>query len=153
MSRLFSRLRSTSRPRPPARRPRPSVELLEDRLTPTAFFQPQLGAESPAPNSGGPTLSNTPVTLIFEGSYWQNPTGITEGDVIQSAQNIFNSSFLSSATQYGTNGHAFLAGTVEDNSLSLTNGAFKESDLQSVAAKYVKDGLVAPSARGLYLVI
>ncbi len=157
MSRLFRRLlsrpQSANRPRPPARRPRPSVELLEDRLVPTVFFQPQLGAESPVPGHNGPTLSNTPVTLIFEGSYWQSPTGITENDVIQSAQNIFNSSFLSSATQYGTNGHAFLAGTVEDNSLALSGGQFTEANLKAVAAKFVTDGLVAPSARGLYLVI
>src|SRR5262249_54210266 len=74
--RLFNNRASSLRPPPaarPARRPRPSVELLEDRLTPTVFFKPQLGAESPAPGLSGPTLSNTPVTLIFEGSYWQNP--------------------------------------------------------------------------------
>jgi hypothetical protein len=127
--------------------------LLEDRLTPTVFFQPRLGVESPVPGHNGPTLSDTPVYFIFEGSYWQSPTGITEADVIQNAQNIFNSSYLSYARQYRTDGHAYFAGSFEDNSLPLSKGAFAESDLQTVAAKYVKEQYNAPSARGLYFVI
>jgi hypothetical protein len=153
LSRLLRHLSSTNRPCPPARRPRPGVELLEDRLTPTVFFQPQLGAESPVAGQNGPTLSSTPVTLIFEGSYWQNPTGITEGDVSASVKNIFSSSYLSYATQYGTNGSAYLAGTRQDNSLSLSNGAFTETALQTVAGNYVNEWANVPSARGLYLVI
>jgi hypothetical protein len=152
-SRLLRRLSSANRPRLSVRRARPAIELLEDRLTPTVFFQPQLGFESPVPGHNGPTLSSTPVHLIFEGSYWQSPTGITQGDVIQSAQNVLNSSYLSYATQYRTNGQAFLAGTAPDNSLPLSNGAFSESDLQTVAGKYVQEQVNAPSARGLYFVV
>jgi hypothetical protein len=136
-----------------SRRPRPSLELLEDRLTPTIFFPPQLGAETPASGFNGPTLSNTPVHLVFEGSYWQNPTGITEGDVTQSVNNILASSYLSFATQYGTNGHASLVGTQPDNSLSLSNDTFTEGNLKTVAGNLVKEPFAAPSARGLYLVV
>ena len=35
----------------------------------------------------------------------------------------------------------------------VSGGTFTEANLQTVAAKFVRDGLVAPSARGLYLVI
>jgi hypothetical protein len=156
MVRLFRRLLrrlSANRLRPPVRRVRPAVEVLEDRLTPTVFFQPQLGVEAPVPGHNGPTLSNTPVTLIFEGSYWQNPTGVTEADAIQAVQNILSSSYLSYATEYGTNGQAFLAGIQQDNSLPLSNGTFAESDLQTVAAKFVTTQPGAPSARSLYFVI
>jgi hypothetical protein len=157
-SRLLRRLSSATGPRTHARRARPAVELLEDRLTPTVFFQPQLGAESPVPGHNGPTLSNTPVHLIFEGSYWENPTGITEGDVIQSVSNILTSSYLSYTTQYGTNGHAYLVDIQLDTSLPLTNGAFAESDLRTVAAKHVNNNVTFASlfnlsARDLYLVI
>jgi hypothetical protein len=152
LNKLASGFRSTNTARS-ARRPRPSLELLEDRLTPTVFFPPQLGAESPVPGNNGPTLSNTPVHLIFEGSYWQNPTGITEGDVIENVTNILNSSYLSYATQYGTNGKAYLAGSVPDNNLSLTNDTFTEDNLQTVAGNLVKEPYAAPSARGLYFVI
>jgi hypothetical protein len=156
MRRLLNKLAGSFRPTNAARtarRPRPSFERLEDRLTPTVFFRPQLGAESPVPGANGPALSNTAVTLIFEGSYWQNPTGITQGDVIQNVQNILNSSYLSYATQYRTNGHAYLAAWFEDNSLTLSKGAFTESALRTVASHYVKEQFSTPSARGLYLVI
>ncbi len=160
LRRLLRRLRPANRPRPPARRPRPSVEALEDRLTPTVFFQPQLGAESPAPSAGGPTLSNTPVYLIFEGydgthfnNYWQSPTGITKADVIQSVQNVLGSAYLSKATQYGANGHAYLAGAYDDFSLAFFGGSFAEPALQAVAARHVAERYNAPNARGLYFVV
>jgi hypothetical protein len=134
--------------------------LLEDRLTPTVFFQPQLGLESPAPSAGGATLSNTPVYLIFEGndgthpgSYWDHPTGITRADVIQSVNNVLGSAYLSKATQYGTNGHAYLAGTYDDYSLAFFGGSFAEDTIQAVAARHVAERFTAPNARGLYFVV
>jgi hypothetical protein len=153
MRRFWNKLANSFRSTHAARSSRPSLELLEDRLTPTIFFPPQLGAETPASGFNGPTLSNTPVHLVFEGSYWQNPTGITEGDVTQSVNNVLASSYLSFATQYGTNGHASLVGTQPDNSLSLSNDTFTEGNLQTVAGNLVKEPFAAPSARGLYLVV
>src|SRR5438552_1309182 len=106
--------RSATRKSSPAATFRPSVEGLEERLVQTVLFTPAFGTETRllvndyGQTFDGPKLSNTPVHLIFEGAYWQNPTGITAPDVINQVLNVTNSSYLSGTQQYGSNGRAFL---------------------------------------------
>src|SRR5690349_8435476 len=114
---FLSRLRNAVWSRPSKRQwPRkgicqPGLEVLEARDVPTVLFEPQLGPEARVtendygmPYFNGPALSNTAVHLIFEGSYWQNPTGINVTDVLRSANNILYSGYLSGLNQYGSNG-------------------------------------------------
>src|SRR5262245_58213182 len=75
----FSRSRKSrkrSGPKPPAR-VRPSVESLEDRLTPSVLFTPQHGSVQ-ATTGGGPVLgrsSDMPIYTIFWGKYWASSAG------------------------------------------------------------------------------
>jgi hypothetical protein len=130
-----------------------NVEGLEDRLTPSVTFQPRFGAESLVPNHTGPVLSSTPVNLIFEGSYWLNPTGITEQDVINNVNNILGSRYLSGLGQYGSNGVAYLAGTSYDNSLPLSKNAFTEGNLQNIALGRTQPFFTSANFRPLYFVV
>jgi hypothetical protein len=115
---------------------RPTIEALEDRLVPTVIFQPQFGTEA-LRQGNGPVLSSTPVYLIFEGHYWQRPTGLSYDDVINRVNDILGSSFLSGLGQYGSDGHAFLAGYSFDSNMPTTdyNGVtwYFEPDLTNTA--------------------
>jgi hypothetical protein len=151
-----------------AARFRPGVENLEERLVPTVLFQPQFGNETRllvndyGQTFDGPKLSNTPVHLIFEGEYWQHPTGITADDVLQQVRNVTNSSYLSGVTQYGGNGRAFLANDWKfDTSMVafphyLDGGlSFYRTDLAATAAQFINpaEAWTPLTARGLYFVV
>ncbi len=160
-------LRARPRKARPAARLRPSLENLETRTVPTILFQPQFGAEVRVtendygmPYFNGPTLSSTPVHLIFEGSYWNAPTGITKQNVIDQTRAVLNSSYLSGLTQYGSNGSATLVGWTTDTTMPvipklLEQGfVFYNEDLQATAAQFMGvEFYKQPSARGLYLVV
>lgn len=148
--------KSRSRTRPvPGFRPR--VECLEDRLVPTVSFQPHFGAEI-LQRGSGPVLDSTPVYLIFEGHYWQRPTGLSYDDVINRVTEILASSYLSGLQQYGSNCFAYLAGWSFDSSMPTTfdasgNEWFSENDLQTTAGANMRNGLYAPSSEPLYFVV
>jgi hypothetical protein len=96
---------------------RPQMELLEARDVPTVSINPVFGNFTRDPGHTGPASANTPIKLIFEGSYWDNPTGITRDDVKAIVNNLIGSNYMDSLAQYGTTGHAFLAATINDTSL------------------------------------
>jgi hypothetical protein len=157
LSRLVSRLRqgNRGRARPATARPfRPSVEALEDRLTPTVLFQPQFGPDTLATTPNGPLLSSARVSLIFEGSYWNNPTGITRQDVINTVNGILGSSYLSGAIQYGATGTGSLVGTANDTGMPVaSNNSFTESDLKAAAGRHVAATVTAPADEPIYFVV
>jgi hypothetical protein len=137
----------------------PGLEALEDRRVPTITFQPRFGNPTPGPSDNGPVLTNAPIYLIFEGSYWNNPTGITKQDVLSTVTNILGSPYLSRSSQYGTSGAAHLAGTAVDNSLRMTTllpadvQVFAESDLRNVVQANIHTGLNAAALRPLYFLL
>jgi hypothetical protein len=157
LNHLVSRLRqgNRGRARPATARPfRPSVEALEDRLTPTILFQPQFGADTLATTPNGPLLSSARVSLIFEGSYWNNPTGITRQDVINTVNEILGSSYLNGAIQYGATGTGSLVSTANDTSMPVaSNNSFTESDLKAAAGRHVAATLTAPADEPIYFVV
>src|SRR5262249_14157138 len=101
------------RPRPArVRTPqaRPTVEALEDRLTPSILFTPQHGAVN-ATNPGGTVLGTTrdvDIYLVFWGSYWASSQGQAYANQIASslAPMLLPSPSLDSLRQYGVMHHA-----------------------------------------------
>jgi hypothetical protein len=52
---------------------------------PTIVFEPHFGPEQPLPNQssidlGGPVLVNSPIFLLFWGTYWSNKDGDASPD-------------------------------------------------------------------------
>ncbi len=174
MRRLLSRLGGGSgsakkaRPRPGVRL---GVECLEERAVPAVLFEPHFGAESRVyfnPSTGyaynGPVLHSTPVYLIFEGSYWQSPTGVTAQNVIDSANAVLGSRYFSGLTGYGSDGSARLAGTFVDNRLSIASqfflnptphyqDVFKTASLESSINRLVGGRPPSPASAPVYVVV
>ena len=105
-----------------------TLEALEDRLVPTVAFIPQLG-NGVLPTVTSPTsadsasLQNTPVVLIFTGSYWTTTQGKTDQQTMTNdVSSILGGPYLSKLTQYGSDGHAHLAGTYQTNQVPTLTG-------------------------------
>src|SRR6516225_298252 len=82
--------RPKSTPRP---RPRPSVEALEDRTTPSVLFTPRNGVPPVVPrvtSGGGPVLGASNyvhVNTVFWGSYWSTTAGQAYANQIENSIN------------------------------------------------------------------
>jgi len=111
-------------------------------------------------------LVNPSVTLIFEGSYWNNPTSITQDDATTAALNVMNSSYTDPLSQYGSTGRTTLAAVRTDNTLTTMTSTnpktgtanlqgFRDSALQFVADSFMtlSDVLAPASNRTLYFVV
>jgi hypothetical protein len=143
-------------------RVRPQLCQLEDRLVPTLSFTPVFGAFTPdtSVRHDGPVLTNPSVVLLFEGSYWDAPTGITYQDVNKAALNIVNSSFTDPLSQYGSSGRTKISFFITEDAIPFTTTAagvqgFRENDLSNAANGWMTyaDVTGAASARSLYFVI
>jgi hypothetical protein len=95
---------------------RPGLEGLEDRTVPTVVFDPQFPAETATTPANTTTLVNTPIDLVFWGSYWQSTLGQSQvADLVSSASALFPqvtstsspTGFQSQLQQYGVQGNAF----------------------------------------------
>jgi hypothetical protein len=107
--------RSNRSRRAASKKARPlQLEALEDRLTPTIFFTPQLGPEtlSNGGNHLGQTSPGMPIYAIYMGSYWQTPAGSQQFSQIENSINgiFFNTACLDGLHQYGPNQRAFEPG-------------------------------------------
>ncbi|HZV03940.1 MAG TPA: hypothetical protein VE999_02520 [Gemmataceae bacterium] len=127
MSRLTKWFRSPARP---ARRQRVRLELeqLEQRDVPTVAFLPH----NPAPmvtDKGGDYLNSPPVYLIFWGKEWNGGANPMVNDIENATANALASPYLSRLTQYGSDGHAYFAGAVFDN--SPVNMGFSGDDIEN----------------------
>jgi hypothetical protein len=137
-----------SRATPPKKRPRtrPTLEALEDRLVPTVAFIPQMG-NGVLPTVTSPTsaesasLQNPPVVLIFTGSYWQTKQGGGDEQTMTNAvSSILSGPYLSKLTQYGSDGHAHLAGTPHQTNQTptLTSNTTGKTPTASDLLNFVK---------------
>lgn len=134
---------------------RPRLERLEDRVVPTIVFEPHYGAESASYN-GGQVLGNTPVYLLFWGSYWNTSAGsASENELISAVTNEYNSPIYNRLSQYGDS-HGNTAGpayflqswTATEDADPSSNG-FTDGQLQSVITDAINDSnspIDAPSA-------
>lgn len=118
-----------------------TLEALEDRLVPTVAFTPQMGngvlptVTSPA-SADSASLQNTPVVLIFTGSYWTTTQGQTdEQTMTNDVSSILGGPYLSKLTQYGSDGHAHLAGAFQTNQTPTLTG---ETPTATDLLKFVK---------------
>src|SRR5436305_942149 len=90
-----------------------TLEVLEDRTTPTILFSPKYGAEV-ATDHGGFKLANDPVYLIFWGSYWSTPrVSPSVATLDAAARNILTGPYLSGLSQYGAGGVADIRGVID----------------------------------------
>jgi hypothetical protein len=148
----------------PPRRARLGLEYLEDRITPTIVFRPHFGAES-AVDRGGEKLSSVPVYLIFWGSYWtNNPAGLGDlGNISNALDQVLTSPYLSSLSQYGSDGVALNNGSSVIDDLIVPNSP-SDDTLQNVIRWHLENGdgglpggLPEPDANGhdtsIYVVV
>jgi hypothetical protein len=144
--------RFTHRPQLARRKTLLRLEQLEDRLVPTIVFEPHYGAENAYYSSGGPVLGDTPVNLLFWGSYWNSSAGsASEKGLVSAITNEFNSPIYNSLSQYGDNqGHtagpayvskSWTATEVQDPSVDPTSGfkSFTDAQIQSVVTDAIND--------------
>jgi hypothetical protein len=118
-----------------ARRARPGVESLEDRVVPTLVLAPEHGAESIALGSTNTSAQRPTVSVILSGSYWNTAQGQQDEATLRAwAQNILSGPDLSGLKQSGSDGKATLAAGWRDN---------KERDL--AAAREVQLALLPQS--------
>jgi hypothetical protein len=143
-------------------RVRPELCQLEDRLVPTLSFTPVFGAFTPdtSVSHNGAVLANPSVVLLFEGSYWNAPTGITYQDVNNAALNIANSSFTDPVGQYGSTGRTTISLFITEDVIPFTTTAagvqgFRENDLSNAADGWMTfaDVTSAASDRSIYFVV
>jgi Ca2+-binding RTX toxin-like protein len=151
--------------KPPRRAPafRPSVEALEERLTPTVAFQPYFGIETTTDNGGykmGNASPGVPIHLIFWGSYWSTPDGVQQANRLEDFVNsvLYNTNYLDGLNQYGISYRAFASSdhlfvfNYSDPGSSVTDG-----DIQDIITYAIHDqGAPEPDAYSnepLYFVI
>jgi hypothetical protein len=154
LKRVF-RTKSTS-----GRRARLSVEVLEDRLTPSILFTPQNGPEH-VTSGGGPVLgssSNVPIYLVFWGSYWYTREGTAYQSQILNAVNpvLSSSPYLDGLHQYGVQHRASLDLTYGDNHWgddpSDPPANFSTTDAENSVARTINNGMPFDS-NGIYFVV
>jgi hypothetical protein len=145
-----------------ARRPRPALEVLEDRLTPSILWLPDKGIEHATPGSGQVlgTAGDTPIYTIFWGSYWYTGAGQAQASRIENALNPMfrDSTYLDGLHQYGVQHRARVpnSGTVDVFNYSDPANLFTKRDVQDIAAYAIQhQGLPGPddSNPGVYFVI
>jgi hypothetical protein len=134
----------------PVRRPKGStvrlcVTQLEERTVPTVVFEPHFGAE-PTTYFGAGVMSDTPVQLLFWGSYWNSYMGAaSKQQIITGINNEYNSSIYDRLSQYtdlaGDHaGPAYLYSTwtaTEDPDPS--GSGFTDGQLQQVVRDAIND--------------
>jgi hypothetical protein len=105
LSKYFRWFRPSTNCARPVRLPKtPTVRLcvaqLEERTVPTVVFEPHFGAE-PTSYFGAAVLSDTPVQLLFWGSYWNSSAGAaSKQQMITAITNMYNSSIYDRLSQY-----------------------------------------------------
>jgi hypothetical protein len=141
---ITSLQRLTNRATPQKKRPRTrlTLEALEDRLMPSVAFIPQMAngvlptVTSPS-SAASASLQSPPVVLIFTGSFWQTTQGQTdEQTMTNDVSAILGGPYLSKLTQYGSDGHANLAGTHQTNQTPKLTG---ETPSTSALLNFVKN--------------
>jgi hypothetical protein len=93
------------------------LEELEDRTTPTIVFTPNPAFRpETVQDGGGPKYgSNSPIFLVFKGSYWSSGAGAQQAsDITSNVQSLASSAYFSGLTQYGSGGAAGGVYTVYD---------------------------------------
>ncbi len=103
----------------------PLVEPLETRIVPTIVFPPAFGPDTIVSTAPYTVMSSATVYLILWGPNWtltpgssMNPNAVDANTVINEANAVVNSSYLSILDQYGSDGKASIPvhGVAIDNS-------------------------------------
>jgi hypothetical protein len=157
----FLDTRPKQKPKPP-RSALPALEALEDRVVPTVAFAPHFtGVTQYAPSGSSisqeftQSLSNTPVVLIFAGSYWTTTQGTADRSTLTvDVQKILNSPYLSALTQYGSDGNAHFDSSLQDNATPhLAGNTPGADDLTSYIRNTLSKNGLSVSNRTLYMII
>jgi uncharacterized repeat protein (TIGR01451 family) len=85
---------------------------------PKIVIQPQFKpvTETTGPDAYTHSLQSEPVVLIYAGPYWQTAQGQSDQHKLtEAAKALIDSQYLTSLTQYGSDGKASLAGTWNDS--------------------------------------
>src|SRR5579884_3093869 len=141
---LIRRGRRSAAPVEPAR-PRLRVRQLECRTVPTVVFLPHFGLE-PTSDGPGAVLSDTPVYLLFWGSYWNTTAGSSsKQSIISSINHEYNSSMYGRLSQYtdafgDTAGPAYVLATWTATEYpDPSPSGFADYQIQSVVRDAIND--------------